>query len=213
MGEHWISPRIVVADSFDVARPALLTYIKVAGKPVLTGVVYAVPLTAGQSPPPIFGPEAVWHEHNGTFDEEALLPDHHTQPSEAKGMRLAILHAWLWTSNPQGMFATENWTIPFLRLGLRPPDTFPNGAARALSLVSGSEPHFIGVAGSRNSQTVAPLLRECAMRAEAIVAAVKARGGDLGNSDLDELERLWAGTMTAVGASSGRDVADRMNGR
>ncbi len=219
MGEHWISPRIVVADSFDVARPALLTFIKVDGKPVLTGVVYAIPLAVGQSPPQMFGPDALWHEHNGTLDEEALLPDHHTKPSEAKSTRLAILHAWLWSPNPGGVFATENWTIPFLRLGLHPPEKFPEGAARALSLLSGSEPHFAGIAGiagiagSRDTEVVAPLLRECATRVAAILAGAKARGDGLTDFDVAQLDLLWTATMSAVAGVLGREVAARLNGR
>jgi hypothetical protein len=213
MGEHWISPRIVVADSFDVAHPALLTYIKVDGKPVLTGVVYAVPLAVGQAPPQMFGPDALWHEHNGTLDEEALLPDHHTKPSEAKSTRLAILHAWLWSPNPGGIFATENWTIPFLRLGLHPPEKFPEGAARALSLLSGSEAHFAGIAGSRDAQVLTPLLRECATRAAATLAEARKKGDGLTDSHVTELDMLWTATMSAVAAVSGREVAARLNGR
>lgn len=212
MGEHWINPRLVVSDSFDVTRPALLTYIKAGGQPVLTGVVYAVTLTVGQSPPTMFGTEATWHEHNGTLDEEALLPDHHTAPSGAKGTRLAILHAWLWSPNPEGMFATDNWTIPFLRLGLSPPRTHSEGAGRALSLMSGAEEYYLNLAGSQAATVVAPLLGACATAAATIVD--RARAGDriLSGGEVEGLTRAWTEAMFAVERVSGPDVARRMNG-
>lgn len=212
MGEHWISPRLVVSDSFDITRPALLTYIKVGGQPVLTGVVYAVPLTVGQSPPAMFGGEALWHEHNGTLDEEALLPDHHTAPSAAKGTRLAILHAWLWSPNPEGMFATDNWTIPFLRLGLTPPRTFPEGAARALSLLSGAEEYYLNLAGGSAATAVAPLLAECAKAAAQIVDRTRTGDRAVKGPELEDLNRLWMDAMDAVAKVSGINIARRING-
>ena len=212
MGEHWISPRLVVADSFDIAQPALLTYIKVDGQPVLTGVVYAVPLAPGESPPGMFGPDAMWHEHNGTLDEEALLPDHHSAPSAATGTRLAILHAWLWSPNPAGMFGTDNWTIPFLRLGLTPPSTFPIGAARALSLVSGAEQHFLNLAGAAASESVAPLIRKCALVAKEVSDRARQNGGRISDDDIRELDSRWMTLITEVSRTVGVDAARRMNG-
>src|SRR4029079_9297482 len=55
MGEHWISTRLVVDGGFDVTRPQILTYLNVDGKAVLTGVVFAIPLAQGESPPDAFG--------------------------------------------------------------------------------------------------------------------------------------------------------------
>lgn len=212
MGEHWINPRVVVADSFDIARPALLTYIEVGGVPVLTGVVYAVALTAGQSPPPIFGSAGLWHEHNGTLDEEALLPDHHTLPSAATGTRLAILHAWLWSPNPLGMFATDNWTIPFLRLGLAPPQEFPEGAARALSLISGAEDHYLNVAGAAAGPAISALLVDCRNAAKKIVDGAVTRGRALDKNEVEALNRAWSNAMAAVSKVAGPGVASRLNG-
>ncbi|MEO5580275.1 MAG: hypothetical protein ABIR58_06420 [Gemmatimonadaceae bacterium] len=212
MGEHWISPRLVVADSFDVNRPALLTYIMVAGQPALTGVVYAVPLTAGQSPPTIFGSDAMWHEHNGTLDEEALLPDHHTAPSAAKGTRLSILHAWLWSPNPQGMFATDNWTIPFLRLRLLAPATSKENAGRALSLLSGAEEYYVNLAGAAAAAVVRPLLNQCEMTAAKIVERARKENRALTDGDTDDLGRAWTDAMIAVASVADPEVARRING-
>jgi hypothetical protein len=212
MGEHWISPRLVVADSFDIAQPALLTYIHVDGKPTLTGVVFARPLAPGELPPEIFGPAAHWHEHNGTLDEEALLPDHHSAPSSATGTRLAILHAWLWSPNPAGMFGTDNWTIPFLRLGLIPPSEFPVAAARALSLVSGAEQHFLNLAGAGASDAVMPLVRKCAAAAKEISDRSRGAGGPVSPEDLQRLTLEWTTMVAEVSRVAGKDAARRMNG-
>ena len=212
MGEHWINPRIVVADSFDVAQPALLTYFTVADKPVLAGVVYAAPLRPGESPPAIFGRDALWHEHNGSLDEEALLPDHHSAPSEAVGIRLAILHAWLWSPNPRGMFATENWTIPFLRLGLVAPDRFPEGASRALSLLSGAEEHFVKLAGDRGRSAVERLVRDCGAVAARIVQRARNEQGILDDDEVLSLDKIWTELITRVSVEVDGDAARRMNG-
>src|SRR5438105_7318728 len=142
MGEHWLSTKLVVEGVFDVSRPQMLTYLKINGRAMLTGVVYIVPLQQGQSPPDEFGPQALWHEHNGTIEEEGLLPEHHSTPTAASGTRVAFLHVWIRIPNANGIFAAENWAIPFLRLELPVPQTFPNGAARALSLLSGVEDVF-----------------------------------------------------------------------
>jgi hypothetical protein len=54
-----------------------------------------------------------------------------------------MLHAWLWTNNPDGIFAAENWTIPFVRLGLTAPPDAPAAAGKALSLVAGGTDHLL----------------------------------------------------------------------
>ena len=118
MGEHWINPRIMMNGGLDAAKPAVLTYLMIGDRPVLTGVVYAVSLDPGQAPPLVFGANAHWHEHNGAIDDEALLPEHSTQPSSAEGTRVAFLHAWLRIPAPGGIFAAENWAIPFVRAEL-----------------------------------------------------------------------------------------------
>ena len=51
MGEHWIRIGLVFDGKFDPARPEVLNYVTVAGKPRLIGVAYAVPLLPGREPP------------------------------------------------------------------------------------------------------------------------------------------------------------------
>jgi hypothetical protein len=53
-----------------------------------------------------------------------------------------MLHAWIWASNPAGMFETDNWAIPYLRLGITPTRNAPLSAALALSLLTGGTEYF-----------------------------------------------------------------------
>ncbi|MGH7627661.1 MAG: hypothetical protein ACREOJ_20390 [Gemmatimonadaceae bacterium] len=41
-----------------------------------------------------------------------------------------MLHAWLWLPNPAGMFASDNWALPFVRAGVPVPLADPSAAAR-----------------------------------------------------------------------------------
>ena len=43
-----------------------------------------------------------------------------------------MMHAWIWSPNPEGIFAADNWLIPLLRLDLTPPAEFSVAAAKAL---------------------------------------------------------------------------------
>jgi hypothetical protein len=122
MGEHWIRVALLFDGRFDATRPEVLNYIVVDGKPKLLGVGYALPLLAGERPPE--GPAGVhaWHDHSRTIEEETVVPHHHTHGSAGNGARIAMMHAWIWSANPEGAFAADNWALPFIRLGLNPPD-------------------------------------------------------------------------------------------
>ena len=214
MGEHWISPRLVIEGQFDIALPAILTYVTVNGNPVLAGVVYAVPLAQGDSPPPAFGPSAMWHEHNGTVDEESMHPIHDGSTTSAVGTRLAILHVWTAVPNPAGLFAAENWALPFVRLGLRVPADFPIGASRALSLLSGGRRYFLEVAGSDGADINAAdaALSDCAVTAARIVAQVRTASRALNDGDLHLLDEAWTAAMRRVEKLSGLETVRKMNG-
>ncbi|MES2523400.1 MAG: hypothetical protein V4617_11925 [Gemmatimonadota bacterium] len=139
MGEHWVNAERIMRAEFDPARPAILTYATIDGKHTLTGAVYALALRPGEKPPAI-PDRAQWHDHVGTIDEESLLFGHDRQTG-SDDLRLVVMHAWLWVENPDGMFATDNWTLPLARLGITGGRAMnraaiPEGAARALSLMT-----------------------------------------------------------------------------
>ena len=211
MGEHWLNPRLIVDGKFDVSRPQLLTYLKIDGRPVLTGIVYAIPLQQGELPPDAFGADAAWHEHNGSIDEEGLLPEHHSAPSAKAGTRVAFLHAWLRVPGSEPVFAAENWAIPFMRLELAVPDRFPNGAARALSLIAGGKSFFIDLLGPA-AQHSEKSLEESARLAGAVVTRAKSERRPLDLADLQQLDNAWQRLVNDVACASGIDAAKRING-
>jgi hypothetical protein len=212
MGEHWLNTRLLIDGVHDLAQPELLTYLKVDGRPVLTGVVYAIPLTQGQSAPPGFGPEAVWHEHNGAIDDEALLPEHHNAPSAVSGTRVAFVHAWLRVPHPGGVFAAENWAIPFVRAGLPVPEEFPDGAARALGLINGGRNFFTALMGAGAAALASGALDECTAVAAGISTAARAEARALTRSELDLLDAAWQRLLKEVAGQSGVETAKRING-
>jgi hypothetical protein len=155
MGEHWANPELVAKGVFDPARPGLLTYVRVNGAPMLTGVVYAIPLDEGELPPHSPFDRSHWHDHLGSIDEESMLLSHDSRASApAAAMRLAVLHLWTRVENPAGSSVTDNWALPYVRLGLPAPRSATIGAARALSLLSGSVSYYSALARTAASPGV-----------------------------------------------------------
>lgn len=216
MGEHWAHPAKVLAGRFDVADPAMLTYASIDGKPVLLGVVYAIPLEPGQNPPALPGGANAWHEHNGTVDEESFLPEHGGSHSEAHtGTRLAILHVWTLLPNPDGEFAAENWSLPLARLQLKPVAGFPEAAARALSLVSGSEEFYANLLEGDLASAPPEVWRAPLAAAGARARAIMARGAPsdtLSRDKIDELEETWMRFLRVL-SSRNPALARRLGGR
>ena len=154
MGEHWIHPHLAMRRTFDPALPAVLTYLRVQGDPVLTGVAYTAPVRPGESPPALALPEAHWHFHARTVLEEAVGHPAHAMPEgETPGNRLAMLHAWIWVTNPDGLFTPDNWALSFVRRGLSVPEDIPPGAAKALFLLDGGVDYYVRLAASRADLT------------------------------------------------------------
>jgi hypothetical protein len=106
-GEHYVRVDRVLADTFDVARPSVLMFAPVAGRPTLVGVAYAFLRPTGAPLPAGFdGTADAWHAH------DRLSPD----PTR----RLVMAHAWF-VDAPEGPFARYNPWLPYLAAGLTPP--------------------------------------------------------------------------------------------
>lgn len=75
MGEHWINPIMIVESRYDVKRPAMLTYATINGRPVLTGVAYALAMRGDETPPPT-GVSGNWHDHTTTVSAELASGEH-----------------------------------------------------------------------------------------------------------------------------------------
>lgn len=140
MGEHWVS-RELLLQPIDLSRPAVLQYAKVNGERVLVGVAYGRFQRPGEALPEGFaGHDDHWHVHDLAPLAEALagrgpvrrwLVQRAMSSGRATGdparTQLAMVHAWVWSENPDGMFANFNRTLPYLRAGL------PVGGARGVS--------------------------------------------------------------------------------
>lgn len=142
MGEHWIRIGLLFDGKIDPERPEFLIYVPVSGKPELLGTAYALPLLPGESPPNFPAGKDAWHDHYRSVEDETALPHHHVSGTAGEEPRLAMLHAWIWAPNPGGMFAADNWAIPYLRLGIAARAGAPLSEALALSLLSGGEEYF-----------------------------------------------------------------------
>ena len=173
MGQHWVHAGRLMAGVVDAARPAILSYATIAGRPALVGVAYALPLGAGDPLPS--APHDSWHAHSGSVDEASFLPRHAGHGADP-GARIAVLHAWIWLGNPGGPFATDNPALPFARAGLAPAAA-PAPALRALALAYGGVPFYaeaaarVSAPGAASREKITRLLDDAAGRARAAIAA------------------------------------------
>jgi hypothetical protein len=159
MGEHWVNLPRVLENSFDPAQPSVLIYVHGRRGRELAGVGYTALLAVGEKPPVSPAPENAWHEHNGSVVEESLPGLHdksghdggHTSGHNGghdgvnggvkDGLRLAVMHAWIWTENPEGVFVTDNRALPFAREGT-PPRALSIEALRGLTLAQDSAGYY-----------------------------------------------------------------------
>jgi len=137
MGRHWVHPALILRDTLDPAAPPILEYAEIAGRPTLVGVAYAKLVRDGTPPLGLPVPSAAWHFHQGTVEEESFLRSHAGVAHMEPGPRIAVLHAWIWLENPDGLLATDNWALPYARLGYRMPPGASHEAARAVALAAG----------------------------------------------------------------------------
>jgi hypothetical protein len=214
MGEHWIRVGLVFDGGLDASRPEVLIYVSVNGKPQLLGVAYAVPLLRGEHPPDgPAGPDA-WHDHSRTVDEETVLPLHHAPGTARDGARLAMMHAWIWSPNPEGMFAANNWAIPYIRLGLTPHPTSSASVAKALSLATGGRDYFeLAVESAARSQLSEKQRVKAAMdRAQTEVQSLVRgiRAATLGDLQCERLTAIWTDMWSAVDDALSAEARQRV---
>ena len=214
MGEHWIRMALVFDGTIDARQPEVLTYVVVDGMPRLLGVAYLVPLLAGEQPPdPPIG-RGAWHDHSRTLEDETVLPMHHA-PDSGEGARLAMLHAWIWSPNPAGMFAADNWAIPYIRLGLTPDLSQAGAVAKALSLTAGGRAYVERAihAAVRPSDNERQRVAVALDRAEALVTAIvrELEGPDVDAPAAAQLASAWAGLWLAIDAALGTEARSRLS--
>lgn len=198
MGRHWLNPALLFSADVSVERPAILTYIDVDGRRTLTGVAYAAPtseLDAATAAVP--APAAAWHVHGGALTRESHLPDHGSRHAVQGANRVAVLHAWVWSENPAGLFEPDNWRLPWERLVYSAPPETPIAAAKAAALCTPEgfahfafQAHTLGVGSPRPDEDSALTI------VERVRIAVEGycrdlAGGRADTATIAELARLW----------------------
>jgi hypothetical protein len=135
MGEHFVNPVLAVSRDLNLHRPSVLTYLMIGDEPVLTGVAYTIPVQPNeQVKDPLFS-EAQWHFHSGDLLKEAYgLHNHTMHQDDSDKVRLGMLHAWIWSGNPEGIFVADNWVLNLLRLGIEHEGRIHPSASKALFL-------------------------------------------------------------------------------
>lgn len=214
MGEHWVNIRAIMMKRVDPAHPAVLSYLRVAGEAVLTGAAFAVPLRPGEAPPHLPFPVS-WHRHSGSIAEETLHLNPHAMESAPDGPELAMIHAWVWTTNPAGTFAQQNWTLPFHRLGLGAPEGVTPPAGKAAHLASGGVDYYAGVIeqAGRPAAPEVESVREALQEAERDVHEIIGRwssGRLTGSECIGRLEARWERMWDDIHVRVSPDVANRL---
>jgi hypothetical protein len=130
MGEHWYRADLV-KQPLDLARPSTLQYATINGKRELIGVAYTTYNRPGEALPEGFvGSADHWHVHDVDKIARVITADRpflrwvvnrriaHGKTGAGDGRtHLTMLHAWIWSDNPEGMFALEHRALPYLRAG------------------------------------------------------------------------------------------------
>jgi hypothetical protein len=146
VGEHWYLPD-AVRRPLDMARPSTLQYATVDGRKVLVGVAYTYYRRSDEPVPEGFaGAGDVWHTHDVTRLARAATAERPVLRAivERRIRRgrvgagdgrtlLTMVHAWVWSENPDGMFAGQHRGLPYLRAGL--PASHAAGAREAAAMV------------------------------------------------------------------------------
>ena len=188
MGQHWVHPGRAVGRAVDPAEPSMLTYLPVDGADVLTGAAWTVPVGPGEAPPDFPWPGA-WHAHAGRLMDEAFGLVPHGVRDDGRP-RLAMLHAWTGVANPDGVFAADNWALPFVRAGLAVPGAVTADAGRAVSLAAGYRAFFAEAIG-RAAAPNADQRRRVDAVLDARSQAVRRLLPHHGPPDVAALEREW----------------------
>jgi hypothetical protein len=210
MGEHWLHPGALAADTLDPGRPALLAYATLAGRPTLLGAGFLVVTRGAAAPaaPGVPGWPAAWHEHSGLLGDESGAA---VGRAHVGGTRVWVLHAWTALANPDGAFAADNWALPFARLGLAAPAGADADAGRALSLVTGGDAYLRGVLADAGVwPTTADGAAERALGLTrdrvAVLAARMRAAGAAAPADVAALRAAWHALGAALAAALGPRV-------
>ena len=114
-----------------------------------------------------------------------------------------------------GLFAADNWAIPFVRLGLAPPRAPCQSAAKALSLLTGGDEYVAdAVARAQGEMQTAPEVRAAIGRArdrvEGLLPAHRSEPAEPG--ELEALGSLWDQMWVEIEAVLPPEVREKVRG-
>jgi hypothetical protein len=206
MGRHWVHPSLILRDTVEAGQPSVLEYAEISGQLTLVGVAYAVLVKDGAAPTSLPVPPASWHFHQGTVEEESFLRSHAGLGHVMPGPKIAVLHAWIWLDNPEGVLATDNWALPYARMGYRPPAALSRTAARALALAAddGGRAYLealIHAVGQPNDEE---------MKALSAVVARHQLSARVKGPNVAKLEACWSDLWDEVKSSIRPEVWERL---
>jgi hypothetical protein len=132
-GQHWLSlPRIagmaLTNAPVDIDNPTFMMFLPINGKLIPVGVAYTERIGGRVAPPTTFGgAPAMWHTHmfcRNVPGEGQVLADGLEDCTDRGGQptrnQIAMIHTWT-IPNPDGPFAHDNPSLPFVAVGLTPP--------------------------------------------------------------------------------------------
>jgi hypothetical protein len=147
MGQHWINPAWLFPATPDPGKPGILSYLTVGNRKILAGVAYAVPAVNGVMQENSLADARHWHVHAGKVLDEGFFLEH-VNPAGApmhhdRMSGISVLHLWIWIDSPDGLFAANNWALPYVASGLDPSAHASRDAARALATASAGSPFLL----------------------------------------------------------------------
>jgi hypothetical protein len=186
MGEHWVNVPMLLQNRIDPARPTLLTYADIAGRPTLLGIGFVIVTRGDTTPTSVPGWPTEWHEHSGLLSEEsgAVIGT----PRRDSPTHVWIMHVWTRLQNPAGQLTADNWSLPFVRVGVVAPSSVDADVGRAASLTTGGD-EFL-----RDALTDAGLRTPAnAGVVDSAISAAKVRASAklLPNADAGALRDVW----------------------
>jgi hypothetical protein len=140
-GQHWLDAiRIATNQPIDLSHPSFVMVLPVRDSLIPIGVAYSALIGQGQKPPAtLAGNDVEWHEHQfcGNVPGEGRILADGTQDCLDRGgrptpMQIGMVHTWT-IPNPDGPYAHDNPTLPFLATQLKAP-AMPDATDRKFAL-------------------------------------------------------------------------------
>jgi hypothetical protein len=132
-GQHWFEEsRSDTLPDVSLGRPAFVMFSPVNGVIKRVGIAYSARLLPGTTTPGGLAGDrsAAWHEHficqdiPGRPGPAVVANDAacRTRGGTPAPRRTVMVHVWTDVPNPEGVYGHDNPALPFLAVGIRPPD-------------------------------------------------------------------------------------------